>query len=275
MGQTQTKATTQIELPRNDAPTSDWVSYGESRAGSLFRAELAGYFELSLEVVDAAGPLIERFAEQPGEPRAIHAAALILARITSELAACVQLLRAGYAAQAITLCGTMLELTHVLAYVGNDESRAAEWAAWDKPTKTYPGPLLDTIKATASVFGADDDAIRREYEVIYRQICLIKHGNTLALHLPNAAIVADFHCIVIGPLVTEDFTRLGHAAIQWAIRYAILAEKAFVRYHVPESEWGPFFQRQKALSEEHGALIRKSSERFSSAPSSPQEDSAL
>lgn len=255
---------TQPEYPSDEAPTSEWVAYGESRAGTLFCEELAGYFELAREVINAAGPLVERVADQPGEPRAIHAAALILARIASELAACVHLLRTGYAAQAFTLVGTMLELTHVLAYVADDETRAAEWAAWNNPTRAYPGSLVDTIKATSSTFGADQETVRREYEVIYRQICQIKHGNTLALHLPNAAIVADCQSIVIGPLLSDDFIRLGHAAVQWAIRYAMLAEIAFIRYHIPAGGSDAHLAQQTRLSQRHRELVKTTSNRFRS-----------
>ena len=159
---TVARQATTLRLPDDGAPTSEWVSYGEARAAAMFAEELAGYFRLGRDVIDAAGPLVERISEQPGEPRAIHAAALLLARISSELAACIHLLKLGYAAQAVTLVGTMLELTHVLAYIGEDESRAAEWASWDKPTRTYPGPILDTIKATsAAVFESDTEAARR------------------------------------------------------------------------------------------------------------------
>jgi len=251
------------ECPADSASTSEWVGYGELRAGAMFGEELSGYFALSRDVINAAGQLVERVSDRPGEPKAIHVAALLLARITTELAACVQLLRLGYAAQAITLVGTMLELTHVLAFMADDESRAAEWAAWDKPTRTYPGPLLETIKATSLAFGGNEDAVRREYEIIYRQICQIKHGNTLALHLPNAAVLADYHCIVIGPLITNDFRRLGYAAIQWAIRYAILAETAFIRYHVTAESWDALYAQQTELSERHAALTAQLAARLS------------
>jgi len=187
---------------------------------------------------------------------------LILARIMSDLGACVQLLRSGYAAQAISLVGTMLELSHVLTYIGNDETRAAEWMAWDKPTKSYPGPLIETINANSATFGADDATARREYEEIYRHICQVKHGNTLAIHLPNTAVFENLECIVIGPLVTESVVRLGHAAALWATRYAILAEVAFTRFHVPCDRAAEMLAQQSELATRHEVLAKASIQRF-------------
>lgn len=246
------------DLPADAAPTSQWIAYGESRAGDLFSDELGGYIALAREVLDDAGPLVERISEQPGEPRAIHAAALILARVASELAACMHLLRLGYAAQAITLVGTMLELAHVLAYIGNSESRAAAWAAWDRPTTAYPGPIKATIHEVASAFGIGEATIRREYEGVYRQICQIKHGNTLVLPLPNSATIGGVQCIVIGPIVSTDFIRLGHAAAQWAIRYAILAETAFVHYHVEGEPRGQLVEKLKRFAGRNTVLAAAS-----------------
>ncbi len=203
-------------MPDDGAPTSQWVEYAEARVGSELDGELEGYFDLANELIDVAGPLVATVTDHPGETRAVHVAALILARIISELAACVKLLRAGYAAQAITLVGTMLELTHVLAYIADDEQRATEWGAWDNPTKAYPGSVLKSLKGAAVVFGAAEADITREYDEIYRQICQTKHGNTLMLSLANSDAIEDYFCTVIGPIVSEKFIRLGHAAAQWS-----------------------------------------------------------
>jgi len=253
---------TKTQLPSDTAPTSEWVTYGESRAGDEFSQDLGGYFTLARELIDKAGPLVERIAEQSGEGRSIHAAALILARVASEMAACVHLLRRGYAAQAITLVGTMLELAHVLAYIGNDEERAANWAAWNEPTRAYPGSIKNTIREAASAFGIEEADIIREYEGVYRQICLIKHGNTLALPIPNSATIGDLHCVVIGPLVGADFIRLGHAAAQWAVRYAILAETAFVHYHIPSEQRTLYSEHLKRHASRLAELVVGSREKL-------------
>ena len=157
----------------------------------------------------------------------------------------------------------MLELTHTLAYIGADEERAKQWRDWSNPQRTYPGAIFDTIRTTSeTVFKSDAEAAKREYETIYRQICQIKHGNTLAMEVPNAAVVADYQCVVIGPLVSEEFRRLGHAAAQWAVRYAILAETAFIRLHVNPDTWDDLFAQQTRFSDRQRDLVQASARTF-------------
>jgi hypothetical protein len=252
----------EVALPDSNAPTIEWVAYGESRARLLFRDELRGYFELADEILDAAGELVSRIEDSPGDRKAIHVAALILARITSDLRACTHLIRTGYPAQAFTIVGTMLELTHVLAYVGADEKRAQDWLAWSDPKKSYPGPIADTIKKVAKIFGADAASVEREYGTIYRLLCQIKHGNPMLLDLPNVVTIRDVQYVVIGPLISDGFIRLGHGAAQWATRYALLASTAFVHFHIPLDVRPAFSSRQSALTTKYQELAAGTKERF-------------
>lgn len=243
-----------MKLPLSGSPASQFVRYGEHRAREAFAKELEPFYALSIEIVDVAGDLVDRIARHPGEMTSIHVAALLLARIQSDLRAVMHLLRHGYAAQAMTVVGTMLELTHVMAYIGRDEARASAWLAWADPKKSYPGSIADTIRAVAQSIGAPAEAIEREYDVIYRQVCQVKHGNTRALPIANSAVSGDSAFIVMGPVATDEARRLALASAQWATRYGLLANLAFISSHVAGQEQSSLAARMQKHADVHEVL---------------------
>jgi hypothetical protein len=190
--------------------------------------ELREYLELVVELTNFVTPLVERVVNVAGEPDAQHAGATILTRLFSELQACAHLVRLGYPPQAITIVGTMLELMHVGAYIGHDEVRAQEWMHWPNEKFAYPGRIADTIAAVALAAGASEADIDREYKQIYRSICQVKHGNSLAIGDTTLASLGGTTYFLVGPFLSGQYFRLAHIAMQWALRYALLGCVTFV-----------------------------------------------
>lgn len=250
------------DLPPHSASTSEWIAYGERAVGTRFGSELAEHLSLAEDVLNFAGRLVDRVGEEPGEPRVIHVQAIILSRQISELAACSHLIRLGYAPQAITLVGTMLELAHVGAYIAGDDDRAMAWLAWEDPARAYPGSVKKTIKAVGRLVGAKDDVIAREHDVIYRRICQVKHGNTVSIGATSIAARGDATYFLSGPILSEDYIRLGHVAMHWGIRYALLSVAVMVEFALPTTQRRDFSAELSQLVARNGAMIESSKERF-------------
>lgn len=243
-------------------PASESVARAESIVGSQLRAELAGYFHLARDLTDLAGDLTQRIGEEPSEFRALHVGAVLLSRTISDLIACVHLVKLGYAPQAITLVATMLELVHVAAYVGNDEARAAAWIDWSDRKKSYPGlQLVDLVQEVAKSLGVAPDRARRDYDEVYREACIVKHGNPMGIFEATMDVVEDTTFILFGPIASDGFTQLAHAAMQWATRYGLLAVESFMRYHFGDAQRACYMERLLLIRALHEQLTRASIDR--------------
>ena len=250
--------------PTGKRVTNDAIARSEAQVGGEARLELAEYLELARDLTEFGGDLVERIADAPGEPRAFHVGAIILARILTELQACVHLVRLGYAAQAITLVATMVEMMHSLAYIGANETRAEEWMAWDDPKNAYPGiGFSKTFAAVARSLGVKEQNVKREYETVYREACMVKHGNPLAMAETNVLNSGDTILVLIGPVPSPQFAWLGHAAMQWSTRYALLAVVSFVQSYLPEEDRKALLATAIELSNRHARLSADSKTRGS------------
>lgn len=230
------------------------IAEAETLVGGELQVVLADYFALATEVTDFAGGLIERVADHPGDARALHVGLIILARIVSELQACMHLIRLGYSAQAVSLAATMLELMHVGAYVGSDEKLADGWLSWKNPNAPFPGRISDTIAAVAKRFDVPKSAQLRDYNEVYRTACAVKHANPMAMGATNLAVTQEAVFIVAGPIRTVASARLAHAAMQWAVRYTMLCALAFIADHLTEEEAQPLVPIANDLRARHEVL---------------------
>jgi len=231
----------------------------EELVGAQLANELVEYFELARDLTALGSDLVERIGQAPGEIRAIHVGAVILARILTDLQACMHLVRHGYAGQAITLVTTMVELMHAGAYIGANEQRADDWLNWSDPKNAYPGlGFAKTFSAVAKNLGVPDDRVRREYETVYQEASMVKHGNPLSMSETNVLTTPGLILAMIGPVPSPEFLWLGHVAMQWATRYALLATVSFQASHVSGEDYQPLLESSVRLSARHAELSAKS-----------------
>ena len=200
----------------------------EAEVGGAFAASLHAYVALVAELVDVAGDALGAIDE--GRPSARHAIALIAARVATEALTATHLVTTGYPVQAFTIVGTMLELMHTASYIGGDEERAQSYFAHRKRSQAYPGGVKQTIAAVSREFGLPKEAAAREYDTFYEQMCMVKHGNPMAMSLGSASD-DDPLFITIGPVLTQRSARLASATMQHVVRYTLLTLLVFSQHH--------------------------------------------
>jgi hypothetical protein len=244
------------------AVTAANIIRAEGEVGAALARELADWFTLVPELTDFMGRLVASVDLAPGEPGAVHALATLLARVTTELQAATHLVRLGYPLQALSITGTMLELMHTAGYIGDSAARAAEWFAHDDPTRSYPPSLKKAITAVAAKIGAPPEALTREYEVIYRQICMAKHGNPLAFGETTLLSDEDSVYLIVGPHHSERMLRLASVALQYSTRYAMLTCLAFLTSHLHGESAVPYLDDLHRIEATYTTLGRAATARF-------------
>jgi hypothetical protein len=242
--------------PANSKVDATAIKRSEADIGDELRRECARWFELSDRVVDVAGTLLGAIEDERGDARAIHVGAFMLARVVTDLRAVGHLVRCGYPMQALAQVGTALEVTHALAYVGANETRAQEWLSHDDLTRAYPPiGVKATIQAVASAIGVTPDMADREYQVIYRDVCMAKHANPISFGTVGFVAADDVNYVTVGPYLSDGVRRTAHVALQHATRYGILACIIFARDHIPVARSGAAFEALTALSGERKELM--------------------
>ena len=246
---------TEPNVPPFGAPTREFVRYEELRVGGQLTGILEPYMDLCDELTDIAGPLIDLLETASNEPGALHARSAILARLISDGSAAARLVRSGYAPQAVTLVATMLELFHIGAYIGKDDTRGTAYFGWNNPEMAYPGiSLRRVINQVAEREGLERESATREYEQVYRTLCLVKHGNPTALYHTSMANVGETTFIVIGPLESEEYFETARLAMFWTVRYELLALLSYVRDVVDQELRRGIAERLAAIADQHQAL---------------------
>jgi hypothetical protein len=251
--------------------TADLIGRAEETVGAAFQSELSEHLILAREVINVAGELIERIQDAPGEARAIHVGAILLARLITDLRACCLLVGHGYPGQALSLTAGMLEIAHTSMHIGADEEMAQHWLSHADPKTAAPWRLKAAIKGVATAMSAGD-AADREYDLIYRDASMTKHGNPMAMGPLQIAVEGDSTFILVGPIATTPARRAAHVAMLNAIRYAKLSALKFCRDHVQASQVrdGIFDQFQK-MSGRHRVLIERAMAEFGAIDDNDEE----
>lgn len=242
--------------------TARQIALAETDIGTQLARELVDYLALVVDATNAVGQLIGHVEDADADSRAIHAGAVVLARIVTDLQAVAHLVRLGYPAQALILTGSMQELMHTAAYIGADETRAEKWFSHEDPKTTYPPSLKSTIASVAAAMDTPAEAVTREYDMIYRQICMVKHGNTMAMGSTNLIVSEETIRVVAGPLLSDPVRRLAHDAMQYAVRYTLLTAIVFIRNHISKDNWASSYEPFVLLSDEQARLVRITAEAF-------------
>jgi hypothetical protein len=240
----------------NPKTTSALIALAEAEVGQQLTLELSDHLDLLRDVTNAAGELIETIQDAPGDPRAIHACAFLLARLVTDLQAVGQLVRLGYVAPAVSLTAGMLEMAHTSIYIGADEARAQKWFEHADTKAAAPWGIYDIIQGVAKDIGVPEDTARREWDVIYRGACMAKHGNPIAIGQVGYVESGNDRFILAGPYLSQSVRAWAHMALGYAIRYTKLAALRFIPDHVAPSEardkmyvtWKALGDRQQAIA---------------------------
>jgi len=173
-----------------------WVTL-ESDVSRRLRPQLAAHRRAVEAAHNALRAVVFMAAAVPAQKGATARAvqSKLLVRISNDLRlielACVR----GYVLQAMSLAATMHELTHVTAFIGDDDAKAREWEAHKQLTDTFPSlrqrrSTLRTSLAALGFQGVDlEDEIQNQ-ENNYRLFCAAKHGNPV-LHRDWGRVSAD------------------------------------------------------------------------------------
>lgn len=235
--------------------TSSLIGHAERTVGPALAQEVADYLSLATDVTDAAGELIERVQQAPGDPRAIHACAFLLARLVTDLNAVAHLIRLGYVAPALSLTAGMLEMAHTCMFIGADEERAGKWLSHDDTKIAAPWRIYDIIQDVARHIDVRSDIAKREWDVIYRTACMAKHGNPLAFKQVGFVERGNERFILAGPYSSRDVSAWAHMTLGYAIRYTKLASLKFIIDHVGATqERDELYRRWRELGDRQHQL---------------------
>jgi hypothetical protein len=129
-----------------------------------------------------------------------------------------------------------MELAHLSMYISSDEQRAEKWLSHANPKQASPWDLRTMIRSTSRAFGIAEDEMMREYDEIYRDMNLAKHGNPMALASSTIEQRDEVIYVVAGPHSSVSGRRLAHTAILNAVRYTYLASMKYILDHVAQPE---------------------------------------
>ena len=127
---------------------------------------------------------------------------------------------AGYCLQAMGLAASMMEILGALAYVGENNERAAEWARHADRRQSYPRNVRLGIDATLNALGIPDQAERDDWRKAYEFMCMAKHANPLLSMRQGLADLPSGLHHVFGPDTTALGIFLSAEALNRAISYS-------------------------------------------------------
>lgn len=199
-------------------------------------------FEARRAIEHALGPLlkladetqllifetIDAVAKLPRSGPDAHAASkvsMILAvRSANDLRACSILARDGYGLQAMGLAATSVELAGTLAYVGDSEERAIEWAKHSNQRKSYPGSVADGIDALSHALGLTGPnfkEMKERWTRIYTALCMAKHSNPRLSLRQGLRFDSDGAYFGVGPDASRFGVKLSYIAVYQAMLFTL------------------------------------------------------
>jgi hypothetical protein len=152
-------------------------------------------------------------------------------------------------------------------FVGGDESRAALWLKHEDPKRASPWTVRDTVRLVAEEMGAPEEFATREYERIYRQVSMAKHGNPMVFGEVGVVTTEDCSFVVAGPYSSVQTRRWSHSALLFGIRYTKLTAVKFARDHLPPSAIRDrLFTELVALTERINVVTESDRDEFKDEP---------
>lgn len=207
--------------------------------------------------------------QQPGTVQEVGVAGSvtrrIFVRLMQDLRAVQQLAAIGSASAAGTVASSLAEVAYEVAWVGRDDERAQRWLDHTVPKNAVEawGTRWNEVSALRHA----DPALARaavEYEAqVYRQLCMLKHGNSM-LQKGLGSVVAD-GAEYISPLPMLTHNTLGAAgfAVFHAVRLCLEASADYVRISdVAPDQRQTLLTRQNALLEQLVSTYMQASEQM-------------
>jgi hypothetical protein len=132
----------------------------------------------------------------------------LLVRISSDLRTVEWTSVNGYILQAMTLAGSVHELSHIVAFIGNDDAKADDWEKHALLGDTYPSirKRKATLRVSLQALGFTGDALEDEFnnqENNYRHFCAAKHGNPMFLRDWGCITHNGQESVIHGPFYEE------------------------------------------------------------------------
>jgi hypothetical protein len=120
-------------------------------AESVARAHVCGHLAPQVTMIDQTDCLDERaldaIADHPRTGATAKIGSVLTSRPANDLRVCSLSAHLGYGIQAFLVGATIVELVGVVAYLGDSESRAANWAEHSDLKHTYPRKVAEGIEA--------------------------------------------------------------------------------------------------------------------------------
>jgi hypothetical protein len=123
-------------------------------------------------------------------------------------------------------------MAYMLMYIGADEERAEKWATHADSKRASPWSVRTTIEGVAQSMGLDEKIVEREYQGIYRDVNMAKHGNPMAIGDAGLIVTDEGMLIVVGPHLSNPTRRWARTAMSHATQYVRLAATRFYTNHV-------------------------------------------
>jgi hypothetical protein len=194
----------------------------------------------------------EALVEHPKTGPATKVVLILLTRLSCDMRVCGMASSAGYCLQAMGLAASMMEILGTLAYVGESNERAAEWAKHADRRQSYPRKVRLGIDATATALGIPDQAAKDDWLKAYEFMCMAKHANPLLSMRQGLADLPSGLYHVFGPDTTALGIFLSAEAINRAVGYSTAA--VYIAAPLCSDEASRIFLRKEALSIRVGAL---------------------
>jgi hypothetical protein len=200
-----------------------WPNADELKAQEQLLERFGPLAELASQTDALFDKATEALAEHPKNEAATKVGLILLARLSCDMRVCGMASSMGYGLQAMGLAATMLEILGSLAYVGESNVRAAEWAKHADRRQSYPRKVSLGINATLSALGIPDQAARDDWQKAYEFMCMAKHANPLLSMRQGLADLPSGLHHVFGPDTTALGIFLSAEALNRAISYSTAA----------------------------------------------------
>jgi hypothetical protein len=163
---------------------------------SNYLAPLVGLVEQTISLYERA---LDAIAEHPRPGAAAKVGLLLTSRLANDLRVCSLSARLGYGLPALGLGATIFEIVGALCYVGDSESRAADWAEHTDVRHTYPRKVEDGIEASLESLGISIPTMKENWRQAYTFMCTAKHANPRISMLHGLRVDASGFSYACGP----------------------------------------------------------------------------
>jgi hypothetical protein len=229
-----------------------WPNANELEAQRQLLEQLRPLAELASRTDALFDKATEALAEHPKNEAATKVGLILLARLSCDMRICGMASSVGYGVQALVLAASMMEILGALAYVGENNERAVEWAKHTDRRQTYPKKVKLGIDATLSALDISDQASRDDWKKAYEFMCMAKHANPrLSMLQGLSALPSGLH-YVFGPDTTALGIFLSAEALNRAIAYSTAA--VFIMARRCSDDASQAFLRREALNIRDGSI---------------------